>query len=122
MAGLQDLPLKLRYSTGRDHLVGEFFAPCLAESARYDRAVGYFSSTFYVLIRLPLAEFAKRGGRLRLVCSPHLSPEDIEAIRGGYDERERIGEALDRELDQLSEDNVGRAAAAMLGTLVAADV
>jgi len=121
MPGLQDLELQLRYSTGQDDLVGEFFQPCLTHSQRYDRAVGYFSSTFYVLIRMPLAEFADRGGRMRIVCSPHLSPEDIEAIRQGYDER-GVGEALNRELDEMSSDEVSRAAATMLGALISKNV
>ena len=84
---LQDVPLRPRYSSGRDDLARQFFVPCLARAIAYDRAVGYFSSTFYALIDVPLAEFAEQGGHIRLACSPQLSREDIDAIAAGYAER-----------------------------------
>jgi superfamily II DNA or RNA helicase len=119
MGSLQALTLRHRYSTGQNDLINEFFVPCLEQSARYDRAVGYFSSTFYALIRLPLADFVSRGGKMRIVCSPHLSGQDIEAIRDGYEQRALEG-AITRDLDRLEADDVGRAAASLLGTLIAA--
>lgn len=115
---MSDLELGLRYSTGQNDLTDEFFVPCLNESVRYDRAVGYFSSTFYALIRLPLAEFVERGGRIRVVCSPQLSSDDISAIEDGYVDR-AAGRSIDRDLDQLTSDRVGKAAARLLGALIA---
>lgn len=121
MPSLQSLSLLPRYSTSRNDLVGEFFVPCLDQADLYDRAVGYFSSTFYILIRLPLADFIKRDGKIRIVCSPHLSGQDIEAINDGYEQRALEG-AMARDLDRLDSDEVGRAAATLLGTLIAAGV
>ena len=118
---LQDVPLRRRYSSGRHDLAREFFVPCLARSIAYDRAVGYFSSTFYALIDVPLAEFAEHGGHIRLACSPQLSREDIDAIAAGYAER-TTGNAILRELDSVLRDPTGHAAARLLGTLVAAGI
>ena len=117
---LRDLPLQAHYSSGRNDLPAEFFAPCLDASSRYDRAVGFFSSTCYTLIDVPIAEFALRGGRLRLVCSPRLSAEDIEAIEAGYRQR-GAGDAVLREMEELLEDSAGAAAVKLLATLVAFD-
>lgn len=119
MGRLRTVELRPRYSTSQNDLVREFFVPCLEQCERYDRAVGYFSSTFYALIRLPLADFVRGGGQVRIVCSPHLSAEDIAAIQDGYEHR-ALETSITRELDQLSAEDVGRAAASLLGTLIAA--
>ena len=83
---LRDVPIQVRYSSSQN-ISADFFVPCLQVSCSYDRAVGYFSSTFYAIIGMPLASFAERGGKMRLVCSPELSAEDIEAIAEGYEDK-----------------------------------
>lgn len=118
---LSDLRLRRRYSTGRQDITREFFVPCIERSSTYDRAVGYFSSTFYALIDVPLADFAEAGGRIRLICSSQLSAQDIDAIAAGYEER-ALGDAVLRELSSLIEDPTGDAAATLLGTLIAVGV
>lgn len=119
MGSLKAVALLPRYSTGQNDLIGDFFVPCIEQADAYDRAVGYFSSTFYALIRLPLAEFVERRGRIRIVCSPYLSAEDIDAIRDGYQQRALEG-SIARDLEQLESEDVGRAVAALLGALIAA--
>jgi superfamily II DNA or RNA helicase len=115
---LRDLSIGSRYSTGAHDLTVDFFVPCLQNSDRYDRAVGYFSSTFYALIKMPLVQFAERGGRIRLICSPELSAADIQTIADGYHER-ALGSAINRDLDSVGTEPVGHAAAVLLGTLIA---
>lgn len=115
---LRDLPIAAHYSSGRSALPAEFFGPCMEVSSRYDRAVGFFSSTSYTLIDVPIAEFALRGGKVRLLCSPQLSGDDIAAIEAGYRDR-AAGEAVLREMEQLLKDSAGAAAAKLLASLVA---
>jgi superfamily II DNA or RNA helicase len=118
-ASLRDLTLEPRYSSGRNNLIGEFFAPCLEAATSYDRAVGFFSSSFYTLVEVPIAEFARAGGKFRIVCSPRLTAEDIAAIDAGYEQR-AAGEAVVRELEEhLDGDPAGDAAARLLATLIA---
>ena len=50
----------------------------------YDRAVGFFSSTALIAIADGLLTFIKKGGKMRIIASPKLSKEDIEAIEKGY--------------------------------------
>lgn len=85
---------------------------------RYDRAVGFFSSSFYTLVGVPIAEFALAGGKFRLVCSPRLATGDIAAIEAGYEQR-AAGDAILRELEEHLEDPASAAAARLLATLVA---
>ena len=64
--GLDDVDLQTAYRSGRDALIDEFYVPCLQEPVRYDRAVGYFSSTLYQVVGLAFSDFVRRGGRMRL--------------------------------------------------------
>jgi superfamily II DNA or RNA helicase len=118
---LRNVPLELRYTSGGTDLAAEFFRPCLDAATTYDRAVGFFSSTFYVLVGVAVADFARCGGKMRLVCSPRLSPADIRAMEDGYAAR-AIDNAVVHELDDAMTDPVGAAVASLLATLIARDV
>lgn len=121
-SALRDLILVRRYNSGRMDLVEDFFRPCLAVATNYDRAVGFFSSTFYLLVGMDIADFALRGGRMRLVCSPRLSEVDLTAIREGYDSRSTADNAVVRELEICLEDAMGEAVTILLATLIACRV
>jgi superfamily II DNA or RNA helicase len=78
---LADLSLQRSYRSGRDVLIDDFYVPCLEEAVVYDRAVGYFSSSLYHVLALAFSDFVQRGGHMRLVCSPALTPEDFAAMK-----------------------------------------
>src|ERR1043165_10245732 len=92
---LRDLDLKRRYRSSQDELVSDFFVPCLACSIRYDRAVGFYSSSALSAAADGLSRFVERGGVMRMVASPHLSQADLAAVVEGY---ERRGDYPDRTL------------------------
>jgi superfamily II DNA or RNA helicase len=81
---LNSLNLSEEYRTGEANLVTDFYLPCLNQSDLYQRSVGYFSSTVFLLIGPELINFARRGGKIQLVCSPSLSAADIDALEQGY--------------------------------------
>ena len=87
---LRAINLAHDYRSDRSNLIDEFYVPCLAESVEYWRAVGYFTSHGLALAGKGLAAFVSNGGTMRLVASPLLEPNDIEAIRLGYESREGI--------------------------------
>ena len=117
---LRDVPIQVRYDSGQN-IAADFLVPCLDAAVAYDRAAGYFSSTLYAIIGVPLAAFAAGGGRMRLVCSPQLSKEDIEAIAQGYREK-ALADALTRDLSAMTAEPVAAAATQLLATLVAQGV
>lgn len=120
---LSDINILEEYRTGEQNLVESFYKPCVKEAAVYDRAVGYFRSTVFLLIGPSLIDFAKRGGSMRLVCSPELTHEDYDAMLSGYQLRENALEnALSRDLDSLYGDELLRANTEALATLVARGV
>lgn len=86
------LHLKSEYRSLKDDLVNDFFVPLLERAVRYDRAVGFFSSTALLRVSIGLAGLVHNEGRMRLVVSPYLQDEDREAIRRGYEARATVVE------------------------------
>lgn len=119
---LRELDLQPDYRSGRDVLLDDFYVPCLQESVLYDRAVGFFSSTLFHVVALAYSDFVRRGGRLRLICSPALTPEDFNAMKEA-DEIGRYAHATVRaELQQLLDRPETVAPTRLLGTLIANDI
>ncbi|MFB4285073.1 DEAD/DEAH box helicase family protein [Nonomuraea sp. MTCD27] len=87
---LRELGLEPYYRSDRHRLAYDFYEPCLAQACRYDRAVGYFTSTSLAAAARGLRAFVSREGRMRLVASPHLTDEDVKAIQEGYDSRHDV--------------------------------
>lgn len=84
-----DINIKKSYRTP-DNIVGDFYIPLLSRAKSYDRAVGFFSSSILIELSRGLIKLIKNGGKMRLITSPNLSAEDIEAINNGYASRDEI--------------------------------
>ena len=96
---LRELVLNTEYRSSIALTSRDFYAPILKVASKYDRAVGFFSSSSLVHIAEGLLPFVNNGGTMRLVASPILSKEDVEAIKQGYEKREIvIAGAITREL------------------------
>lgn len=86
-ASLTDLAIQPAYRSDRASLASDFFAPCLARSVTYDRAVGYFQSSSLAVLADGLEPFLARKGTIRVVASPRLTSADAEALLEGYERR-----------------------------------
>lgn len=109
-----------RYSTSRNDLIRDFYEPALDRAVSYDRAVGYFRSSFYSLTGSATARFALRGGKARLICSPELTEGDLTAIQRGLAVKDAIDAAARRELAQILEEPYAHPTVELLATLIAA--
>lgn len=117
---LADLSLSVEYRTGYAEPVSQFYTPCLAASVQYKRAVGYFRSSIYLMVGPALLNFARRGGKILLVCSPELTQEDQDAISKGYAaQTERASSRLVAEVDALLSQPGLASQVAILATLIA---
>lgn len=97
---LKELQIRDEYRSDCDHLIQDFYIPCLEQSSGYSRAVGFFSSSSMAAVAQGLTAFVRSQGRMRLVTSPKLSNDDIEAIARGLQGRDQVIErALLRELE-----------------------
>ncbi len=87
---LDILDIKPEYRSLIHHIADEFLIPALNEAVVYDRAVGFFSSSILSSIAEGIDGLARNNGKIRLVASPYLSDEDIEAMKKGYENRNDI--------------------------------
>ena len=96
MNDLHVLTLRDSYHKGVNDIASEFYLPCMSAAKSYDRAVGFFSSTIYILAWPALRDFVQRGGRIRILCSPFLAAQDTAAIELGYTAKteESVGQLL----------------------------
>ncbi len=88
--------LKESYRTP-DNIVEDFYIPLLSNAKKYDRAVGFFSSSVLIELSKGLINLVKNGGKMRLITSPKLQEQDIQAMKDGYNKREIIDKAIMRE-------------------------
>ena len=74
----------------------------------------------FVVIGQSLIEFSRRGGDTRLICSPDLDPDDIDAIATGCARRsERVADRLVEEIDKLLANDETAYPTRVLATLIA---
>lgn len=88
--GLKKLKLKFSYRSDIDNIHKDFYEKCIGESIKYDRATGYFTSGSLVLMAKGLENFIFKNGKIRIVASPKLSEEDIEAIEKGEKNKTKV--------------------------------
>lgn len=81
---LRDLVFETEYDSIESDALSEFLIPSISNSLKYDRAVGYFSSAIFAAVLNAFTDFAERGGKMRLVCSPFLSMQDATELKS-YD-------------------------------------
>ena len=72
------------YFTDIHDVAATFYRPCMRDAVRYDRITGYFSSAVYLIVWAEIVDFAARGGRIRIICSPTLSTSDASSIADAY--------------------------------------
>lgn len=92
----------------------------MSRSVEYKRAVGYFRSSVFLIIGSDTVAFARRGGKMRLICSPSIETVDANSISEGYVAREETVELdLLRELELLLAQEKTAYRTRILATLVA---
>jgi superfamily II DNA or RNA helicase len=121
MGNLSELSLQTSYHKGRDDIAEAFYLPCMRRASVYDRAVGYFRSTAFVIAWPALRDFVARGGRLQILCSQVLAREDIDALEKGYAARvdDKLAAHFIEEVRSILLDPVLRTPARVLAALVA---
>lgn len=117
---LSVLEFETEYRSMKEDPAHRFYSPCLLNSVSYKRAAGYFRSSVFLVIGDSLIDFARRGGKTRLICSPELSPDDIDAIVAGYARRsDRLIEKVVAEVEEVLASDETAYPAKVLATLIA---
>ena len=71
-------------TTRYDDPILELYKPCLGKSSRYVRGVAYFRSSIFSLMTDDIIAFCIRGGRMEILTSPSIDPDDHRAVIEGY--------------------------------------
>lgn len=83
--------IAITYKSVGDDTISKIINKLLIDSISYKRSVGYFSSSSLDFISPGIVSLVKNKGRIKLITSPNLSKEDINAIALGYaDKNETI--------------------------------
>lgn len=114
-----DLIIKNEYRTSSDELYKDFFYPLMQLATKYDRAVGYFSSSVLVLLGQSLCDFINKEGKIRIVASPFLDEKDIEAIELGLKIKEELIEEKLLQIFEMNIDNLFKETTNVLAWLIA---
>lgn len=116
----QELELKSEYRSRLDNVIRDFYTPVLKQAVKYERAVGFFSSSALLSLSAGICGLIENGGTIQMIASPRLSQEDIDAINDGIRRRDDvIKEALIRELRE-PKGNFEEARLNLLSNLIAA--
>jgi ribosomal 50S subunit-associated protein YjgA (DUF615 family) len=102
-----DLKLKHDYDSEEDDILNDFYIPILSKAKRYYRLAGFFSSSALAVAAKGMSAFIKNQGRMQLVIGARLQERDVEAIRQGLEEPEKIiAEMMLSDLERLEEEFV----------------
>lgn len=98
MQNLQDYPWRIGYSSNEHNPILDFYIPALERSVHYDRKSGFFSSAILSKVAQGLGVMLRNNGKIRLIMGCQFSPQDLEAIKQGYNLREALINRLNTEL------------------------
>ncbi|WP_394730018.1 DEAD/DEAH box helicase family protein [Altererythrobacter sp. GH1-8] len=117
---LNEIDFRQSYHKPEDDIAQDFYLPAMKAAKSYDRAVGFFSSSIYIISWPSIKFFARNGGKIRMICSPVLSAQDDEALRIGYTERdeERSSKEICQRFDELLASDEFAKPAKILASLV----
>lgn len=101
----KDLVLKKVYRSGEDNILSEFYIPALQKSVRYDRAVGFFSTSILMYALAGITGLIKNGGEMRLVIGYPLEDEEYEILKD-CKLVSHLSDRLVRDLESLIEETV----------------
>lgn len=100
--------VRISLDTSKDDIVTELLEPCLKWAERYDRGVGFFTTGWLAQNISGMSDFASRGGKMRLITSPILSNDDLDAIINSENNDEevyaRLEDALLDNVDALKQE------------------
>jgi superfamily II DNA or RNA helicase len=102
---LKELSVRATYRTGANNAdpVADFLEPCLAVSVYYDRLSGYFSSRILALAAEGLGEFIAGSGKMRLIMSAHLTPEDFKRLTAYFENEIDYSHLFENYLDDVTQ-------------------
>jgi superfamily II DNA or RNA helicase len=119
------LSIKKHYHSDSDNLLTDFYRPILGVARKYDRAVGYFSSSTFKSCASELRHLISKDGKVRLIIGCLTNSDDIDELANSPNttldvEREHLRVKILQYLDALEGDDPH--SARTFATLISAGV
>ena len=111
--------MKPDYDSENDDILHQFYIPVLSRAKKYHRLAGFFSSSTLAVAARGISAFIKHEGRMKLIVGAKLQRADIEAIKEGKENPEKVISKIILEDLKDIEDEVIRDHVRALGWLVA---
>ena len=77
---LSKIPIKEQYRSDRDHIVNDFFHPCLAKSIEYNRCVEFLSIATLSTILSVHDHFTNGKAKLRMITGHRFKAVDLDLL------------------------------------------
>jgi superfamily II DNA or RNA helicase len=107
------------YDSFEDFPIENFFIPALNSAVVYKRAVGFFSSALMTVLAEAFTNFAERGGKIQLICSPILTVTDAQIFESLSEEE--LFSSLNKSLNNLDQDGLIQPPLNLMAALIKRD-
>jgi superfamily II DNA or RNA helicase len=114
---LKKLEIEDEYLPDTESSPETFYRSVISEANFYRRAAGYFSSGIFNLFRIEYLDFALRGGKIELVCSNHLTIDDIQTLQN-HELEKRIDRDILEEVKLMEINDLTNNALSFFATLL----
>lgn len=87
-----------------DNFESDFYLPSYYESIELNRASGFFSLSSLIFSIDGIIKLTKKNGKIKIICNPFLSDDDIELIQKGMENSNKI--ALQKIIYQIENESL----------------
>lgn len=121
MNSLKSLNLLSVYRTENNDLYKDFYQPILSCAIKYDRAVGFFSSSILTSSLKGISKIINSTGYVRLIIGQPLEHDEYEAIKNASTQKkqELVSKYMDDLLEMMQSEDSYNQRLLLLGYLVA---
>lgn len=116
-----DSLIKSDYFSANENLIEGFYNLALAESVKYDRLSGYFSSASLSVAAKGMSQLIENNGHIRLLCGIELSKDDWDSISNPEQFKDLINKNFLDEYEDL-EDELTWNYTKVLGWMIANEI
>lgn len=91
--GFPQLKLNPSYDS-EDDVLNSFYNPVLSQAVSYCRLAGFFTSSALAVAARGMSNFLINNGKMKLLAGAQLQKKDVEVIRQGLEEPEKLIEKI----------------------------
>lgn len=103
---LRDVKWKIQYKSLKDNVLSDFYSPAINHAIYYKRITGYFTVNFLNQLADEIKSSVSRNElKIKILCAPNLTEEEIKDISLGYEMRETMEKSIISVIENISDEN-----------------